>query len=240
MPRALASVAGVSGRYATRIEEIVPLPEAIVVRAGNSTDRFDGLVLAVPSPALARIEVPTEWRDAMQLLAAIPHAPVVSASLGFARAQIGHPLDGLSIRVPSGEARPLLTILIPSTVFAGRAPEGHVLLTVLMGGGRHPQVAALAEPELLALIRNQLADLIGAKGEPSFTAVTHWPDAFPQAVAGHAARLAAAEQLEQMVPRMALTGAWRDGIVVSDVLHGGMRAADRLATRLGLAPGTVA
>jgi oxygen-dependent protoporphyrinogen oxidase len=170
----------------------------------------------------------------MEVLATIPHAPVASVSLGFARESIRHPLDGLSIRMPSDEARPLLTILIPSAVFAGRAPEGQVLLTVLAGGVRHPEVAALADPELLALVRDQLADLIGAKGEPTFTAVTRWPDAFPQTVRGHAARLAAADQLEEMMPRMALAGSWRDGIVVSDVLRGGMRAADRLAARLGL------
>ena len=122
-------------------------------------------------------------------------------------------------------------------MFTGRAPEGQVLLTVLAGGVRHPEVAALADPELLALVRDQLADLIGAQGEPTFTAVTRWPDAFPQAVRGHATRLAAADQLEERVPRMALTGSWRDGIVVSDVLRGGMRAADRLAVRLGLHPG---
>lgn len=234
--RALAAVPGVCCNLATRVDEIVELPDAISLRSGASTEQFEGVVLAVSAPALAQIEVPASWRDAMHRLAAIPHAPVASVSLGFARASISHSLDGMSIRVPSGEARPLLAILIPSTVFAGRAPEGQVLLTCLVGGMRHPEAAALPTAELLALVRDQLADLIGAKGEPTFTAVTCWPDAFPQAVRGHAARLAAAEQLEEMMPRMVLAGSWRDGIVVSDVLRGGIRAADRLATRLGLTP----
>ena len=232
---ALGAVSGVRCHFASPVEEIAVFGNGVTVRAGGGTERFEGVVMAVPAPALARIEVPATWRDAMQQVAAMPHAPVASVSLGFARTSLSHPLDGMSIRVPSAEARPLLAILIPSAVFAGRAPDGHVLLTCLVGGVRHPDVAALPRAELLALVREQLADLVGAKGEPVFSEVTSWPAAFPQAVPGHAARLAAAEQLEEIVPALVLTGSWRDGIVVSDVLRGGLRAADRLAVRLGLA-----
>jgi oxygen-dependent protoporphyrinogen oxidase len=218
----------------TAVDQITAFADAIALRSGSANERFDGIVLTVPPPALARIEVPAPWRDAVTLLATIPHAPVASVSLGFARSSVSHPLDGMSIRVPSAEGRPLLSILVPSAVFGGRAPEGHVLLTCLVGGVSHPDVVALPAAELVALVRQQLADLVGVKGEPAFTEVTAWPAAFPQAVSGHAARLAAAEQLEQLTPRVVLSGSWRDGLVVSDVLRGGIRAADRLAARLGL------
>ena len=233
---ALSAIRGVRFNYASRVVEIASASDGLILRTSTGTERFEGVVMAVPAPALARIDVPAPWRDAVQQLATIPQAPVASVSLGFARASISHPLDGMSIRVPSSEARPVLTILIPSSVFAGRAPEGHVLLTCLLGGVHHPAVATLPAAELVAVVRQQLAALIGAKGEPVFSEVTCWPEAFPQAVPGHGQRLAAAEQLEVAEPRMVLTGSWRDGIVVSDVLRGGLRAADRLAGRLGLTP----
>ncbi len=238
MTEALGTFPGVHFHLATRVEEIAADPVGCSVRTHVGTERFDGVVLAVPAPALAKIEVPADWRDAVHRLAAMPHAPVASVSLGFARARIGHPLDGLSIRVPSAEDSPVLSVLIPSTVFADRAPEGHVLLTCLIGGVRHPKTAVLPAAELIALVRDQLVGLIGAEGEPVFSEVTRWPEAFPQAVRGHDACLAAAEQIEEAVPRLVLTGSWRDGIVVSDVLRGGLRAADRLAGRLGMTPPT--
>ncbi len=240
MTGALSTVPGLRCCFSTRVEEMVAWTDAVALRSGSGSEHFDGVVLAVPTPALARIDLPAPWRDAVTLLAGIPHAPVASVSLGFARGQISHPLDGLSIRVPSAEGRPLLSILIPSTVFAGRAPEGHVLLTCLVGGVRHPEVVALPAADLVALVLEQLAQMIGAAGNPAFSEVACWPEAFPQAVRGHASRLAAAEQIEVLMPRVVLTGSWRDGLVVSDVLRGGLRAADRLAVQLGLALSPVA
>ena len=235
MAGALAKLSGIRCLLGMGIHEIAASADKVSLRSGTSTETFDGIVLAVPAGALATIKVPGPWHDAIERIATIPHAAVASVSLGFRRECIDHPLDGLSIRVPSGEGRPVLTVLMPSTVFTGRAPEGHVLLTCLVGGVRHPEVATLPTAELVALVREQLADLVGAKGEPAFTDVTCWPAAFPQAVAGHSARLAGAEQIEQLMPRLALTGSWRDGVVVSDVLRGGVLAADRLAGGLGIA-----
>jgi protoporphyrinogen oxidase len=63
--------------------------------------------------------------------------------------------------------------------------------------------------------------------------VVIWRDALPQLVAGHGARLAAAEAVEAAASCVALAGAWRDGLSIGEVMLGGMRAAGRLGERLG-------
>jgi protoporphyrinogen oxidase len=50
----------------------------------------------------------------------------------------------------------------------------------------------------------------------------------PIATRGHAARLAPAAALEAAHPRLAVTGAWRAGLAVNDVMLGGLRAAERI------------
>jgi hypothetical protein len=52
-------------------------------------------------------------------------------------------------------------------------------------------------------------------------------------VSGHGERLAAAQQLEHGVPQLAFAGTWHDGLMVRDVMLGGVAAATRLLERLG-------
>ena len=66
------------------------------------------------------------------------------------RDQVAHPLDGFGALVPAAERRSLLGVLFSSTLFPGRAPAGHVALTVFAGGMRQPDTGRLATPALLA------------------------------------------------------------------------------------------
>lgn len=233
---ALAGVPGIRPLCSTPVLELLPTASGCTLRTISGSETFDGVVVAVPAPAIGRLATPPECAELFERVGSVPYAPVASVSLGFPRGRVTHPLDGLSIRVPSGEGSPLLTILAPLTAFPGRVPEGHLLVTTLVGGVRHPEVVAQDDDHLLELVRGALNRVIGAVGEPVFTQVTRWPEAFPQMVVGHSERLAAATALEEIAPRIALAGSWRDGVSVSDALRGGMRAADVLARRVGLGP----
>ncbi|MBV8199750.1 MAG: protoporphyrinogen oxidase, partial [Acidobacteria bacterium] len=73
-------------------------------------------------------------------IAAIPHAPVAVVALGYERDQVLHPLDGFGFLAPHREGRRILGCLFSSSLFPERAPAGRVLLTVMAGGRRRPQL----------------------------------------------------------------------------------------------------
>src|SRR5690606_36356968 len=133
---------------------------------------------------------------------------------------------------PSIERRKILAIRFSSSQFPGRAPEGHVLLTVTLGGARQPGQLALDDAGLVALACEEATALLGAVGQPVMSRVRRWPAVFALPVSGHRERLAAAEALEDAVPVLALAGAWRDGNGVMEGMQGGLDAADRLAARM--------
>ena len=60
--------------------------------------------------------------------------------LGYRRADVAHPLDGYGVVIPRGEGLRASAFGFVSTKFPGRAPEGHVLLRVFLGGAREPDV----------------------------------------------------------------------------------------------------
>jgi len=127
----------------------------------------------------------------------------------------------------------VLGVLFSSSVFPGRAPEDHVTLTAFVGGTRQPELAALAREALVALVREELTDLLGAFGEPVFQHVAIWPRAIPQYVLGYGRWLDILDQVEAANPGLALAGSYRDGVSLGDAIASGLAAGDRIAVHLG-------
>jgi oxygen-dependent protoporphyrinogen oxidase len=232
LPQRLASWIG-RVRTGARVDAVAATSTGVNVSVGGQTASFDAVVFATPARALASIRVDVAEAHRLQDVASIPHASIASVSLGFRRDQVAHPLDCSRLLVPSVEHRSILSVVVPSSVFPGRAPQDHVLLTTFVGGARRPELLDRDDAELVALVQAELAALLGVVGAPVMTDVAIWRDALPQAVAGHGDRLAAADAVEAAAGRVAFTGAWRDGLSVGEVMLGGMRAAERLAQRRG-------
>lgn len=204
------------------------------VTAAGRTEEFAAALVALPAPALAKVELDPALRVALQPVTTMPHASIAVVALGFRREDVGHPLDGSRLLVPSCEGRAILSAVFPSSVFPERAPPGHVLITVFVGGARQPELVDRPDDELVSLVCGELGLLLDVSGAPVMARVTRRHDALPQAVAGHGARLAAADAIEATSPSLAFAGSWRDGLSVGDVLLGGIDAAERLGERGGL------
>ncbi len=184
--------------------------------------RFDGVVFAAPVHRLPEIDTP---------LAVPPpsYAAVSVLALGFRRADVAHPLGGFGVLVPAREPFRLLGALFSSTLFPGRAPAGHVLLTCFLGGTRHPPDASLPTDALAALALADLRPLVGVRAEPVFVHRRLWSRAIPQYEVGYDRVLAALADLEARHARLRFAGNVRGGISVGDALASGLAAADRIS-----------
>jgi oxygen-dependent protoporphyrinogen oxidase len=111
--------------------------------------------------------------------------PLAVVFLGFPRRNVAHPLDGLGFLTSEAENRNVLGAQFCSTMFPGRAPEGHVAVSAYIGGSRAPHLARLPAPDLIHLARSEFRDLIGAAGDPTVAQVRHWPVGLPQYKSGH-------------------------------------------------------
>lgn len=202
-----------------------------LVRGADDETRHDAIVLAVPAHAFGtlRMEGPSGARLAE--LAAIPHAPVAVVTLGFRRGDVAHRLDGFGLLVPAVERRRVLGTLFSSTLFPGRAPPGHVTLTTFVGGTRQPELAALEAGAMVALVQEELAELLGARGEPTFRHVVRWSRAIPQYVLGYERWLDLMAEIERANPGLFLAGSYRGGVALGDALRSGLEAAMRVEGR---------
>jgi protoporphyrinogen/coproporphyrinogen III oxidase len=196
---------------------------------GRQVEGFDAVISALPALAMSRLEFGERNECPLAALAELPHAAMASLFLGYRRDQVAHPLDGYGVLSPPREKRKLLGVVFSSSTFPGRAPEGHVALTVMAGGIRQPELARLSQAELLAAVTPDLRALLGIRGEPVFQRHTAWPRAIPQYNLGHVRFNQAMHQCEKKYRGFFLGGHVRDGVSVSDCILSGERLAEKAA-----------
>lgn len=233
LPRALADRLGPAIKTGVAVTRIMRTANGFRVQTGGA-GAFDTTAVVIatqPHVAAALLE---RLDEAGAEAAAAIEAPALSVVfLGYRRQQVAHPLDGLGYLTSRAERKPLNGALFCSTMFAGRAPEGHVALAAYVGGVRAPSLARLSPGELLELTRAEFTDLLGARGDPLVAKVRQWSRGLPQYNLGHGKRVYTLEGVEQRLPGLFLTGNYIRGVSVAACIEQAVQTAFRAHAYLG-------
>ena len=205
--------------------------------AYQANELYDAVVFAAPAHCLDDIDLDLPGGDRLKTLTSISYPPVAVLALGFQREEVAHALDGFGFLVPEVERRHVLGVVFSSSLFAGRAPDGHVLLTAFVGGVRNPDLANGDLATLTARVHDDLRALLGAKGEPTFRAFQLWPKAIPQYDLTYGRFKDIMDEAERRAPGLALAGSYREGVSLADAIATGEEAAARIAAAM---PGATA
>jgi len=122
-------------------------------------------------------------------IAGIPEPPLAFVCLGYDEAAVGRPLDGFGFLIAGGERAGILGALWDSTIYPGRAPDGHVLLRVLVGGQSDPGAASLPDGTLVQRAHVALRAVLPVTRAPVLARVYRHIPGIPQYTPGHLARL---------------------------------------------------
>jgi oxygen-dependent protoporphyrinogen oxidase len=193
--------------------------------------QYDALIVTTPSPAAARLVEGFDGRLAAELRA-IEYAGASIVVAVYRREQIASQLDSFGFVVPAAEKRRVLAASFSSLKYPGRAPEGQVLVRVFVGGATQPELANLPDDELRRLVREELADLLGAQGEPLLWHIARWHGAMPQYHVGHLEKVGRIERLAAAHPNLALAGSAYRGVGVPMCIHSGEAAAESVLRQL--------
>lgn len=210
-----------------KITALTPGAHWTVAGDDGTAEKFDAVITALPAPSLAALRIGAN--TPLASLDVIAHPPVASLFLGYPREHVAHALDGFGLLVPAVERFSVLGVLFSSTLFPGRAPAGHVALTVLVGGTRQPELARLSVDALLTRIAPDLEKLLGVRGAPVFQRHAFWPRAIPQYDLGYEHHLSTIAAVENTHPGLLIGGQVRDGIALPACLAAGERLAQSAA-----------
>jgi oxygen-dependent protoporphyrinogen oxidase len=217
LPRALAASLGPRLRLGTPVLDVSEIDA-------------EAVVLACPTwsaaPLLSGVD-----SELSTLVAGIPSVSIAVVHLGFAAADAAA-LDGFGFLVPRGEDRSVLGVLLPSNIFPNRAPEGHLLATVMIGGARDPGAARASDETLFELASSALRRFAGVTAAPRFARAIRHERAIPQYVVGHEKRLGAIEAALTRHPRLFLAGNSYRGISINACIADAPLVAKRVAAAL--------
>jgi oxygen-dependent protoporphyrinogen oxidase len=189
------------------------------------------LILAVPTNVTGKLlsHIDSSFES---LLAPIEYAPVAVVSLGYRISDIAHSLDGFGFLVPRSSGLRVLGTVWNSSLFPGRAPEGHALLTSFVGGATDPSAASLPTEALTSLVASEISPVLSITGEPIFSNVAVWPRALPQYNLGHSNRLAAVAKLLRNHPGIWLAGNYLRGPAIGSCVEQALAVADEVREAL--------
>jgi protoporphyrinogen/coproporphyrinogen III oxidase len=206
---------------------------SVVLNAENGREQVtaENLVLATPTDVSAEL-LENVSGDLASQLAAMEYTPMVVVSLGYAKAAIGRELDGFGFLIPRTEKVRTLGTVWNSSLFPGRAPSGHVLLTSFVGGATDPEAALLPEAEIVALVHREIAAILQIQAIPSFSQVTVYRRALPQYNLGHSEKLAVIRKAQEAVPGLFLAGNYFRGPAIGTCVEQALSVAEAVRTRV--------
>ncbi len=196
-----------------------------VLLADGQTRRADRVILATPAYITAGLLEPYNPALAEQLRA-IRYLSTATVSLAFNKADIAHPLNGFGFVIPKKENTRLMACTWVSTKFNHRAPNDQILLRVFIGGYKNEALVDWPTDKLLALVREELAKIMGITARPTRQQLYRWPIGNAQYDVGHLARVATIEaETQNTLPHLYLTGSAFLGVGLPDCIYQGQQTA---------------
>ncbi len=179
-------------------------------------EQLEGDALIMGTTANVAAKLLTEVApEAAAKMAGIRHVHIGTISLAFRDGDVAHTAPMRGLMIPRREKRRIDAITWTSAKITGRAPAGYALLRVFFGGGA-PETATMPEADLLQVVRDELAALLGITAVPVDYRVARWPDSYPQADVGHLQRVA---EIESLLPRpFYVTGSSYRGLALPDCI----------------------
>ncbi|MGM0546472.1 MAG: protoporphyrinogen oxidase [Bacteroidota bacterium] len=228
LPLAIAKTLGDAVQTKTTIQSLHQEHGQWIINATRENEAItvehDIIISTLPAQVLSSvINIPER-----KVLSNIPYAPLSVVVLGFSSDQIQHPLDGFGMLIPEVEQYQTLGTLFSSSLFPGRAPNGHALLTSFIGGARNPGLASKNPDELQTIVQNEIGQLLDISGKPTFLHHHYWPATIPQYTVGYDKYLSAIEQIEQQHRGLFINGNFRGGVSVPDCITSGFKLAQSI------------
>jgi len=201
---------------------------------GYAVHLSDGMVveteiLVIASPAYAAAEILRNLdRPLSSVLSEITYPSVSVVCFGYRKERIANKLDGFGFLIPYKERRKILGSLWDSSIFPGRAPEGHVLLRSMVGGARASEIAMQDDGRLTDIVSEELKDIMDIKVQPDFVKIYRHEKAIPQYNIGHNKKLETVDNILLKYKNLYLAGNAYRGIGVNDCIENSYKLAETI------------
>lgn len=209
-------------RSGAEVTTVRRFEDAWLVEAGDDVVRADHVVMAI-DPGAARRIAPEAVSG---LLDRRPSAPVAVVGLGGPEDGLALPPGFGALTVP-GAGMATLGALFESSYAPGRAPAGHSLAKLIVGGARHPEVERWDDDYVAKVAGTELSTMLGCPVDVEWVRVIR--RRIPQYNVGHRRWLERVDRVTAAHPGLYLTGWAYRGVGIGQVAVDALATVDRIA-----------
>ncbi|MGA1862570.1 protoporphyrinogen oxidase [Deferribacter thermophilus] len=201
--------------YNAPVKNIDKSNGSFLVNSDNLNDKFDYVIISSPAYISAELlkNLSNEFYDK---LIQINYAPMYVVGFGFKGEDVLDPLDGFGFLIPHNENKKILGALFTSSIFPERAPKGHKLIRVMLGGDRNRWILERKEKELREIAFEEIKNILKIRGEPIVEKSFYWEKAIPQYYQGHENLVKSIEEICKEVKNIYIAGNLLYGIGIND------------------------
>jgi oxygen-dependent protoporphyrinogen oxidase len=193
--------------------------------ARQETIRARAVILSTPAYIASHLLTAISTALA-HTLSGIAYAPVAVVAAEYYAQQIGTHLTGFGFLVPRSEKLRTLGTVWNSSLFPGRAPEGKVAITSFAGGSTDPEIVALPEPQIAAIVYKENAHVLRITGPPLSSSVWRHEKALPQYSLGHGHIVESIRDAERKNPGLFFAANYLEGPSLGKCVDVGTQTAD--------------
>ena len=228
-----ARIDAASLRTSSLVHSLIPQDNGWTVAAGYDSDHFDAVIIAAPAHAAATALESVDANLSREL-AAINYSSSVTVTLGYGESVRRSLPPGFGFLVPRSSGHRMLAATFVHNKFPHRAPPNRAIVRCFLGGARDEQILASSDEQILALVREELRQIISLSAEPLFARIYKWKSAMAQYSVGHLERLGRIHSLCDQHPGLALAGNGFSGIGVPDCVRSGAEAVGKILSNMGM------
>lgn len=192
----------------------------------------DAVVMALPASAASLI-LQEITPDISSLLSEIQYASVAIAVLGYHPDSISASLAGNGFLVPRVNRKLMTACTWSTSKWPHLRESGLIIFRCSIGRMGDNQVLQLSNEEILSHLKQELHESLGISAEPQEILIKRWPDAFPQHIVGHKARMDKMTTLfNSLLPGIEVAGASYHGLGLASCVQQGETAARHITQLL--------
>jgi len=207
-----------------------------LVSAGGEGFEAASVIVAAPAYVAAAL-LQTVDESASTICDTVPYVSTATVALGWARADVAHPLAGSGFVVArKHNALRITACTWVSSKWESRAPAGKVLLRAFIGSVHDAHAVNLTDAELTDIAVRDVSKVLGIAAPPLLTRVCRWRNAGAQHVVGHSARMGGLASRLRALPGLFVAGSGFESIGIPDCVANGRRIATTAADYVRMGP----
>lgn len=185
---------------------------------------FDGVILAAPVHVQAQLLAGLA-PEAAAAMAEIPQVSSAVVMLGYRETATDKAPNNYGYLSPRAEKRSVKAVTWMSSKWEHRAPEGHFLVRGFLGRAGEEQMLSASDDDLVAMVRQEIADTANISGDPMLVRVVRLNAASPQYTLGHLDRVDRIRRDVGRIPGLEIAGNMLAGVGIPDSIAAGEAAS---------------